>query len=118
MTNSLSWTHIDSDGSSAGGLDYEALDGAGNPGVVLVSAGNTPVDLSAVSSPYLAIITNHDDTKTIDVGVEDGGSLVPFMSLAPGEAMPLRMYASATYLMRIQDGSAGTVRVSFEAYTV
>ena len=117
MTNSLNWTHFDSDGTSSGGYDYEALEGAGSPGVVIVTAADTSVDLSAVSSPHTAIVTNHDETKAVEVGVESGGSMVAFMTLSPLESAPIRLNASATYLLKIQDGSAGSVRVSFEAYS-
>jgi hypothetical protein len=118
MANSLSWTHTDNDSLTTGSVEYEALTGAGSPGVVIVSSGDTPVDLSAVTTPYMAIVTNHDTEKTVEVGVESGGAFVSFMTLAPLESMPVRLNASADYLLKKQDGSAGTVRVSFEAYTV
>lgn len=115
---SLSYTHINGNYSASGTYDYTELDGAGTPGVLVIGTGSTTIDLSVLTTPEIAIITNHDDTKTIVFGVESGGSLIEVLQLGPESSIPQKLSPNATYMLTLKSGQTGTARVSFEAFSI
>lgn len=52
--------------------------------VATASAAHAALDLGSVVAPGLSHFENLDDTNTITIGYDDGGSFVTAASLAPG----------------------------------
>jgi len=112
----LNFTHSNNYNASGATFSYTEETGAGTPGVIVVSTGVTTVDLSQLTSPEIAVITNHDEAKVVVFGVESGGSIVEVATIPAGASLPQKLSPNATYMLKLAAGETGDARVSFEGF--
>lgn len=89
------------DQAANGGLDtiYNITD----------AAAGTQVDISSfVSTPGACGFQNIDVTATIELGIQDGGTFFPFLSLPPGRSDSGADLAITTFYAK---SSSGTVKL-------
>ena len=88
------------------------IEGGGNPGAIDVTTGETTIDLTGISNPRLALVSNLSDTNSVFIGPERSG-LVEAHKLLPGDQIPIPLTPNTTYICRTENGTA---RIQFLAF--